>query len=300
MYKVTLIYVLRRRADDDAIQKVWSVIAAYSQSGQLVGRQWVTLGRSPFEIRATGLAHERSAFSRRFDSNLVKDARADLAPLLRRRATTEWERFAEDSNTCRCRTPGALIFTPDILDEGSPFCCMDCGGRRPPYRVGKHLNYFDLRQLSERWIAFYWTWMDSSSTENLGWRQLADPKSEFVQRARKEVEDVERRIGVPVYFDLLTHYRSRLEGAPESTICPGCGRRWNQDLMIDRLICERCRLFSYVPVDGQPPSWWRPLPRHRIVKPPTRSGRESRPSASDRSPSAPRSGTPSRRGDRRR
>ena len=300
MYKVTLTYVLKKRVDDNAIQKVWSLVAAYSQSGQLVGMQWVTIGDSPIEIRATGLAHERSALLRRFESKLAKGARADLAPLLRRRATVEWERFAEDSKTCTCRRPRGLVFTPDVLSEGSPFRCLDCRGRRPPYRIGKSRDYFHLRNLSRQWIGFYWTWMDSGATEELAWGQLAEPKSDFVRMARKEVKDLERQIGVPVYYDLLTHYLSRLEEAPESTICPGCGRRWNQDLITDRLICERCRLFSYVPVDGQPPSWWRPLPRHRIVRRPTTSGREIRPSASDRSASAPCSGRPSRPEGRRR
>lgn len=300
MYKVTLSYVLRKRVDEDAIQKVWRVIAAYSQTGQLVGMQWVTLGRSPFELRATGLAHERSALSRRFDGKWVKEGRADLAPLLRRRATVEWERFAEDSTTCSCRRPGGLIFTPDVLSEGSAFRCLDCRGRRPPYRIGKPSNYFGLRNLSRQWIGFYWTWMDSGATEELAWRQLADPRSEFARMAKRQVQDLERRIRVPVYYDLLTHYLSRLEDAPEATICPGCGRRWNQELIRDRLLCERCRLFSYVPVDGQPPRWWRPLPRHQKVRLPTTSGPGTRPSASARSPSAPSTGRPSRREGRRR
>jgi predicted nucleic acid-binding Zn ribbon protein len=263
MYRVTLTYVLKKRVDDDAIKKVWSVIGLFSQSGQLVGRQWVTLGRSPFELHATGLAHERSALSRRFDDRLVKNARAEISPLLRRTVNVEWERFAEDIPTCKCRRPGGLIFTPDVLAEGSPFRCMDCRRRRPPYRLGRPVDYYHVRQLSERWIGFYWAWMDSGATEALAWRVLADPRSDFVRMSREQIGELETLLGIPVYYDLLTHYLSRLESAPEATRCPGCGRRWNQERMSNRLLCEPCRLFSYVPVDADPPSWWRPLPRHR-------------------------------------
>ena len=84
MYKVTLTYVLKKRVDDDAIQKVWSVVGAYLHTGQLMGTPWVTRGTGPFMIRATAITHERSALSRRFRSKAETVARAELAPLLRR------------------------------------------------------------------------------------------------------------------------------------------------------------------------------------------------------------------------
>jgi predicted nucleic acid-binding Zn ribbon protein len=266
MYKVTITYVLKKRADAEAINKVWSIVAAYLRAGQLVGDQWVTLGGRPNIIRATGVAHEQSAFSPRFVSPEARSYLKELAPFLRGTPKMEWEQFAEDSKTCRCAKPPGFIFAPEVWNGASPLQCLKCRGRCPMYLVVPRSDRGELRSLSRQWVGFYWTWMDSGATEALAWNQLADPESEFSRMAREELKGLEKEIRLPIYHDLLTKYASRADDPPEETTCPGCGRSWDEYLVDGRALCVNCRLSYYNPDDRDAPDWWKPLPRHRRRK----------------------------------
>jgi predicted nucleic acid-binding Zn ribbon protein len=276
MFKVTLTYLLKKPADNDAIQKVWSVVAGYSRKGQLVGEVLVTLGPVSRSLCVTGMVHERSSLSRKYESRETRNALAELSPFLRKRPTLDRERLAEDGGTCTCTRSTALVFAPEVILGASPLRCLDCWDRRPLYRLRSRSADEDLRELARQWISFYWMFMDSGSTEALAWRQLADPESIFSRMTRKRLKGFEKKLGIPVYFELYTHYISRSPDPPEVRICPGCGRRWSR-LDEKWRTCARCRLVSHLPNERDLPDWWRPLPRHRSAKRPTKSGRGPRP-----------------------
>ncbi|HZE99810.1 MAG TPA: DUF2310 family Zn-ribbon-containing protein [Planctomycetota bacterium] len=262
MYKITMTFKLKKPADSDAVHDVWRVLSEYSASGQLLGDYLVTRDSSGKSIRVTGVAHERSAFSQRYGSRDLGKALTRLKRRLRAPVRRDWERFAEDPKTCDCAKPSRLLFSPHLQLEASPFRCLDCRGRRPEYRLRNRVRTDSCRNLARQCHGFYWIWMDSGETEALAWRQLADPESEMSRMVKKQLRDLEKRIGIPVYYDLPAHYVSKLEDSPETRPCPGCGRPWTVE-SDPALTCVRCRLFSYTPVDGRPPGWWRPLPRHR-------------------------------------
>jgi predicted nucleic acid-binding Zn ribbon protein len=268
MHKVTMTFDFKHTADNAAVHKVWALVAAYLGSGQLVGDQWVTRTMGGKSLCVTGVAHERSAFLPQYQSKDARKALAELKPLIRKRVRIEWERFAEDALTCDCRKPGRLLFSPDVVLGASPFRCLDCRGRRPMYRLGRGADSWSVRGLARQWDGFYWTWMDSGQTEALAWQQLADPSSELGRMVRKRLRELEKKVRIPVYYDLLAYYVSKSGDCPETTQCPGCGSTWEMEKG-SGMTCARCRLFSYLPFDGQPPDWWRPLPRHR------RAGRRS-------------------------
>ncbi len=263
MFKVTikLRYKAKRRAR--AVEAVWSLSAAYHQSGQLVGEKFVSSVRGAFIL--TGIAQERSSLSSANDSSAVRDSWRDLRPLLLWKPRISWEPLVEPSPTCQCSEIKEIVFDPlpHPLTESSPLWCAGCRGWIPLYRFkGGATEVLDLLSSARIWRGLHWAWMDSKEAEALGWWQIANPDSELSRLIRRRLRAFAKRHRVEAYYSLASQYCTS-EGI-ERSICPGCGRRWaNGWGQAEELICRRCRLTTGVSSDGQLPVWWEPLPRHR-------------------------------------
>ncbi len=258
MFKVTIQVRTRVAAKDDAIHGLWTLAAAYHQSGQLVGDYLVSSRRGGMTL--TGVAQERSSLSPRNDTPMARDARKDLRRLLRFEPAISFEPLVEAPRTCECSPVPEINYSPQPhpLVSASPLQCRSCRAFVPMYRFGHEC--LELLSAETIWRGLHWAWMHSGETEALGWNQISDPDSDLSQMIRRRLRTFARRHRIRAYYQLASQYWT--EKGVERTLCPGCGRPWSSDSQ-QRLTCRRCYLTTRVSSDGQIPDWWRPLPRHR-------------------------------------
>jgi predicted nucleic acid-binding Zn ribbon protein len=264
MYQVTIAYRFKDRHDNDAVQRLWSLSAAYHQSGQLVGDIWISERRG--RLLVTGVLHERDSLSPRNDSPAAVQARKALRRVLRSEPVISVAALLEGTKTCACSPVEEVEYhpAPHPLLPASPLVCRSCRGGVPLYRFQSRKDeirdWLDLLGSELIWRGLHWAWMDSAEMEALGWKQIADPESRLGRLIRGRLRELEKRRPITAYYRLQSEYWTRK--GRERTICPGCGGRWNEE-SDDRLSCKPCRLASGISSDGLRPDWWRPLPRHR-------------------------------------
>lgn len=258
MFKVTIQVRYRSAAKDQALDGLWSLSAAYHQSGQLVSGSLVSKHRGGLTL--TGVAQERSSLSPRNDSSMARDARKGLRRHLRTEPAISFEPLVEAPRTCGCSLVREVLFDPQPhpLVRTSPLRCRSCRGFVPLYRFGHEC--LQLLSAETIWRGLQWAWMDSAEAEALGWNQISDPDSDLSRLIRRRLRTFARRHRIRAYYHLASQYWT--EKGIERTLCPGCGRPWSTDFQ-ERLTCRRCSLTTGVSSDGQVPDWWRPLPRHR-------------------------------------
>jgi predicted nucleic acid-binding Zn ribbon protein len=97
-------------------------------------------------------------------------------------------------------------------------------------------------------------WLYSGALETASYKETANPNSQLAKSGRTICRAIESGTGIPTYY-FLHRFWGRSKGE-ENRKCPGCGRKWHQQMQSDRRAhtpfwnfefrCDTCRLVSHV------------------------------------------------------
>jgi predicted nucleic acid-binding Zn ribbon protein len=244
------------------IYKMDDFFSAASQNGQSQDAFPLTY---LYENRLICLTHtlEKTSLSRKNDNVYVKRYRSELEKMCQAKfqVKTLGKDVSQTKRMCRCKKPSSYILWTVFYSLVSPLDCGDCGDNVPLYRIPKP-PVFDEKGYEEpgRQECFYInTWEDaylacsrleilSGFGERWATRQMQDHDSGLSKDGREVCRNIEKMVGVPVYYYLF-NYRRLTEEQDKQRKCPECGSDWlleEQWLGIFDFRCEPCRLVSSI------------------------------------------------------
>jgi predicted nucleic acid-binding Zn ribbon protein len=142
-----------------------------------------------------------------------------------------------------------------LLDRSSPVVAGDSGEAVPLYLLGIDPN---LREALLFWMSAYAAldriWLNSRALEMPAYLELSGFDSDFNRHGRSIAADVERAVGRPVHYYLMTYFVRHPPSVQES--CPSCGAPWRaaesartRGLEAFAFRCDPCRLVADPGVD---------------------------------------------------
>jgi len=215
------------------------------------------------------IVQEKSSFARKNDNIYVRQRRSETEKMCR--AKFQVKTLGKDEPTkvnnrisggriCRCKKPSSYILWTEYCTVHSPIICGDCGGYVPLYRIPKPPEY-DEKGYSDpgRQECFYmYTWENayqmcdrlhiySGFGERWATRQLQEHDSGLSKDGREVCREIEKMVGVPIYY-YLYNYRRLTEEQDKERKCPECSNDWLLEEPWHGLdfCCEPCRLVSNI------------------------------------------------------
>jgi hypothetical protein len=138
---------------------------------------------------------------------------------------------------CDCDSWEALVLSGIGYSHASPVICLRCWGSVSAYRIPE---FDELERWAQASRKVDELWFDSSPLARWARKEMTDYDSTLNRKARKIVNSLRKKLGLPVYLQL--HPGSdRKKG-----VCPNCGARgkpvqWTET----RLACNRCKLLFW-------------------------------------------------------
>ena len=196
---------------------------------------------------------EKSSLSRKHDNVYVKQLRAELEKMCQAKfqAKTLGTDTSQTKRICRCRNPSSYVLWTNCYSLLSPLDCGDCGGNVPLYRVPKppepgEQEYYSISCWNTCYQACDDLQLLCGFGERWGTRQMQNHDSGLSKQGREICRDMEKMVGVPVYYYLF-NYRCLTEEQDKQRKCPECGSDWLLEKSWHRMFdfrCESCRLVS--------------------------------------------------------
>ena len=235
----------------ELIDKMEWFIGATVKNGQSQGRFSPTYLHENRLIWLT-YALEKTSLSRKNDNVYVKRDRSELEKLCHAKfqVKTLGKDASQTKQICRCKTPSSYILWTNYYSLLSPLDCGDCGGNVPLYRIPKppepgEQEYYSIGCWNAAYRACDHLQMLCGFGERWGTRQMQDHDSGLSKDGRKVCRNIEKMVGVPVYY-YLYNYRRLTEEQDKQRKCPECGNDWLLDEPWHHFNfrCGPCRLVS--------------------------------------------------------
>ena len=251
----------------ELINKMDDVLNAMTKNGQLQD-VYTPMYFHENRLICLVIVQEKSSFARKNENIYAKQRRSEMEKMCR--AKFQVKTLGKDEPTkentrisggriCRCKKPSSYILWTEYCTVHSPLICGDCGGYVPHYRIPKPPEYDDKGYSDPgRQDCFYinmwenaYQWCDNLSFagfgERWGTRQLQEHDSGLSKDGREVCREIEKMVGVPVYY-YLYNYRRLTDEQDKERKCPECGNDWLLDEPWHGLdfCCEKCRLVSNI------------------------------------------------------
>ena len=235
------------------LDKVQSYLAALLKNGQIISGYTVTKVTGGYLVTAS--LPESDALADRFANKWVRTRLRDLAAAgVARPKVTRLGTDPDSRPPCRCRKQPFLILFTTCVHAEPPLRCGACFGPVALYKVPATdgvESYQDVLSWEDTYQAMDWLFIGSGAGERFAHGQLARFDSALSSDGRELARNLERRVRVPVYYN-LSKYFGRSDRAERERKCPSCGKRWRRNEPLHGIFdfqCERCRLLSSVAFD---------------------------------------------------
>lgn len=164
----------------------------------------------------------------------------------------EAEKNISYNPNCNCKTIPYYILSPDNeIGTSSPLICGKCGNEIPLYKIPHLFNeeeHYSLLNYQKIYASVHELYLQSFS-DRFTKNQLVNHNSALNKMAFNIREELEEKIGKPVYVDLPRVWLN-WRGAKKvySEKCPQCGKNLveceYQLCSVKMLKCEDCRLIT--------------------------------------------------------
>ncbi len=249
VYKV----VVQRNPGSDADRQFQLVVfdrllGAFRKDGHVLGRELTTVSTDR-GLEAYLLVPGRDAFEEKFQNKWIARAIEELtATGLSGLEFIELGKEPTEPDSCACPEPSSYILFISYGELQSPVRCGDCFCPIPLYRLPRFESGEFVEVVS--WMEDYKScdslFMNSSTGERFGYREMSQVKSSLSRRGREICEYIERKTGINTYY-FLQRYYGRSRASEKSRKCPVCAGEWRLPERLHHLIdfkCHGCRLVS--------------------------------------------------------
>src|SRR5690606_15060264 len=120
----------------------------------------------------------------------------------------------DDERVCRCSTSQWYMIQGPPAWRDEVFWCGACGLAVPDRRLG----VVGVTSWAKSYRSMYSLWLESGLYEAWAERELSDIESELNMEGRRLARLAQRKLGVPVYYDVFSAEIER------HAVCRGCKR----------------------------------------------------------------------------
>lgn len=238
----------RKCSDNEIYKLIDAYYNALANNGQVIsGYELFTDGYDA--IYLTTVLPREDSLSKGNNNDYVDSCLNKLQGVFEMETIKEGDNF-EYCPSCTCESPSCYFF--DACNDGeSPIVCGDCHRPVPlyeiPYIFGEKehatILWWQQANIAMDTLWCYGLW------DRFTYSQKTLPNSKLNRAGRKIVKELERVLGVPVYF-YMNYFDEPHDGEivpkglpneiPRS--CPQCGGEWIEDSEFYK--CEKCKLIT--------------------------------------------------------